>query len=254
MESVSNNNILGGKCTKTYPIPCFRCKGIFYHICKDGDDWVSFCGNQDCLNEDSNASKSIARDEYQKRVEKNDHGQSMTGAEKFNLGSSYKHACLSKWMADRVIQNIVNSWIKDYKPFLVLMGNPGTGKTYLSASILNLLFEKKEEVFYTTHRRFIEEIHKAIEEGKTQHSVIDRLSYKKYLIFDDLGSSKCTEWQNEMVLELIDRRYSNENKTLITTNLNKKQISDILGERTASRIFDKKNETLEFWAKDQRQN
>jgi DNA replication protein DnaC len=134
------------------------------------------------------------------------------------------------------------------------MGNPGTGKTYLSASILNLLFEKKEEVFYTTHRRFIEEIHKAIEEGKTQHSVIDRLSYKKYLIFDDLGSSKCTEWQNEMVLELIDRRYSNENKTLITTNLNKKQISDILGERTASRIFDKKNETLEFWAKDQRQN
>ncbi len=253
MENVSNNGIMGGKSTNNYPIPCIRCTGNFFHLCKDGDDWVSFCGNDKCFQEDCEASKAISREEHKRKIERNEYGQEMTGAEKFMMGSSYKNACLSKWLADRSVHNIVNSWIKDFKPFLVALGSKGTGKTFLSASILNLLFEKKEEVHYTTHRRFIEEIHRAIEEGKTQHSVIEKIASKKYLIIDDLGATRSTEWQQEMILDLIDRRYSNGDKTLITSNLNKKEINDILGERTSSRIFDHKNAYLEFWTTDKRQ-
>lgn len=254
MENVSNNNILGGKCTYEYPIPCSRCNGKFYHICRDGDDWVSFCGNEKCSKEISEASKAIAREEYVRRQEKNEYGVVITGAEKFMMGSDYKNACLARWTAPREFQSIASSWIKDLKPFLVVMGSKGVGKTFLSAAILNLLFEQKDEVYYTTHRRFIEEIQRGIEEGKTQHSIIDKISYKKYLIIDDLGAARCSDWQQEMILELIDRRYSNQDKTLITTNLNKNQISEVLGERTASRMFDYKNAKLEFWTKDKRQN
>lgn len=254
MENVSDNGIFGGLCTKDYPKPCIRCKGTFFHICEDGDDWVSFCGNLSCLKEDSDASKAIAREEYARKQEKNEYGVVVTGAEKFMMGSSYKNACLARWTAPRESQAIASTWIKDQKPFLVVMGSKGTGKTYLSAALLNLLFEQKNEVYYTTHRRFIEEIQRGIEDGKTQHSIIDKISYKKYLIIDDIGAAKCSEWQQEMLLELIDRRYSNQDKTLITTNLNMKQIGEVLGERTSSRMFDYKNAKLEFWSSDKRLN
>jgi DNA replication protein DnaC len=253
MENVLNSGF-GGKITHNYPIPCNRCKGTIFHVCLDGDDWVSFCGNETCLRSDSDASKAIARDEYAKKIERNENGQLMTGAEKFRMGSSYKHACLAKWLAPSQLQGIVNSWTKDYKPFLVVMGNPGTGKTYLSASILNLLFERKEDVFYTTHRRFIEEIHRAIESGKTQHSVVEKFADKKFLILDDLGSATCSDWQQEMILELIDRRYADKSKTLITTNLNNNDLKEVLGERTASRILDQRNALVNCWTTDKRQD
>lgn len=253
-ESMSQHPTLGGKIMNNYPYPCYRCKGTLFHICRDGDDWVSFCGNGDCMKEDSDASKEVAREEYRKRKEKNEFGQIMTGAEKFRLGSSYKHACLAKWIASQPAHDKVSAWLKNLRPFLMVLGNPGTGKTFLSASILNLLFDDKQEIYYTTHRRFIEEIHRAIEEGKSQHSVTDKISYKKYLIIDDLGAATCSDWQQEMLLELIDRRYSDGLKTLITTNLNRKTIVESLGERTSSRLFDQNNSILEFWGNDKRQD
>jgi DNA replication protein DnaC len=254
MENVSNNGIYGGLVCETYPIPCYRCSGKKFHLWRDGDDYICFCANDACLKEDSEASKEIDRIERAKRLERNEHGQIMTGAEKFRLGLSYKNACLAKWIAPKAYQSITNLWLTDRKSFLIVMGNPGTGKTFLSASVLNYLFEKKEEVFYTTHRRFIEEIHRAIEEGKTQHSVIDKMAYKKFLIIDDLASATCTEWQVEMLLELIDRRYSDKLKTLITTNLDKNGLKETLGGRTYSRLFDYNNQFLEFWTEDNRLN
>lgn len=253
-EFVSNKEKLGGLFTTKYPIPCDRCNGSNFHICNDGDDLVAFCANEKCLSDDCTISKEITREEYLKRQERNDHGQIMTGAEKFGMGSSYKHACLVKWVAPESLQKIVVSWFNDARPFLVVMGNPGTGKTFLSAAILNYLFEKKQEVCYTTHRRFIEEIHRALEDGKTQHSVIDKYSYKKYLIIDDLGAATCSEWQQEMLLELLDRRYSDRLKTLVTSNLNRDQIKSDFGIRTHSRLFDQKNAIFEVWGNDKRQD
>jgi len=168
------------------------------------------------------------------------------------LGIEYSYASLSKWIAPVYAHEYVLDWFSNDKPFLLIMGTTGIGKTYLSAAILNYLEEKNQNVFYTTHRRLIDGIHRSIEKGKPQMDPIDRISDLKYLILDDLGSATCTEWQQEMILELIDRRYSNNLKTLITTNLDEKKIQEKLGARTASRILDVKNSKISFWEPDNR--
>lgn len=175
-----------------------------------------------------------------------------TGAEKFHLGRAYHQATLAKWIGQPDQHEIVSKWLTNQKPFLTLLGSPGTGKTYLAAAILNYLFDKGQEIAYITHRRFIEEIHFAMQDGKTQHSVLPRYSEKKYLIFDDLGSATCTDWQQEMILELVDRRYSDKQKTLITSNFTKDDLRIKLGKRTASRLMDIQNEVMEFWSTDRR--
>lgn len=202
------------------------------------------------MKDDSEANKSKILKEFSNPKERNENGVIISGAEKFRLGFNYNNACLSSWRCPPQEQEKVSSWMKNAKPFLVMLGGCGTGKTYLCAAILNYYHEHDREIFYTTHRRFIEEIHRGIENGKTQHSVVNKMAEKECLILDDLGASQCTEWQQEMILELIDQRYSNARKTFITTNLTREEIKQRLGFRTESRIFDKNNQVINSWVED----
>lgn len=239
--------------TDEYPVQCPRCMKRSFYICKDADYNISFCAQKACMQDDSECSKSNDRERRLKEVPKNEYGISMTGAEFFNLGILFKNASLSKWISPEQYHQVVFDWMKGDYPFLVIMGNPGTGKTYLCSCVLNYLFESREEVFFTTHRRFISSIHNAIQADISQNVPIDKIAYKKYLIYDDLGSSAGTEWQKEVVLDLIDKRYSDRKKTLITTNLTKDEVYSSYGSRTASRLFDKRNKSLEMWTEDMRQ-
>lgn len=235
-------------------LKCKRCNKSEFTFCRDGDSYICFCLDSKCLKEDKEASKSKARQDKEKLVERNGMGIAMTGAEKFAVGMRYRTASVSSWVADQKHILSVYEWKSNEKPFLIITGRPGTGKTYAAAGILNYLFEKKFEVFFTTHRRFIQTLQEGIQDGNNQYFSIDKFSYKDFLIFDDLGSSTCSEWQKEMILELIDRRYSNKKKTLITTNFTKEEFSRFLGERTSSRILSSINEIIELPNEDRREN
>lgn len=62
-----------------------------------------------------------------------------------------------------------------------------------------------------------------------------------FLMFDDMGCCGFSEWRKEILLSLIDIRYESTLPTVITTNLNKKSVYESLGNRAASRIFDRSN-------------
>jgi DNA replication protein DnaC len=203
-----------------------------------------YCVVDNCLREDAKASAEIKR--TSKKQEK------QTGSEKFGMGRAFRNSHLAQWIASEADHRRVLDWITNDRLFITVLGHPGTGKSYLSAAILNFLYEAGREVAYVTHRKFIEEIHFAMQDGKTQHSVMPRYSEKEFLIIDDLGSATCTEWQQEMLLELIDRRYANKAKTVITSNFNKQELYKKLGDRTASRLLDKHNILIEIWTKDRR--
>ena len=229
----------------TTALQCPRCKKNEFSLLQEpfSHRYVCFCANLECTIAEKNIS--LEKGTYAQKLKK-------TGAEHFQVGRAYRNAVLSKWIGSQKHHEAVSSWITNKKPFLTILGAPGTGKTFLTAAILNRLFSLREEVAYVTHRRFIEEIHHAMQEGKTQHAIIPRYSDKKFLILDDLGSANCTDWQQEMILELIDRRYSNKDKTIITTNYSKEELKARLGARTASRLLSVDNEILEFWDIDRR--
>lgn len=215
--------------------------------CKDGESTIIFCMEKDCLKADSEASKAKRRERLEKEQARGPKGTIISGAENYRLGQLYANACLANWEASAAEMTKVTNWLKNDQPFLILQGVPGTGKTFLSAAILNWLFDAKYEVMYTTQRRFIEAIHQGMQKEETQHHTIGKFAFKHFLIFDDLGAGTNTEWQQEMILELIDIRYSRKSKTFFTTNLTEQQIENQLGYRTASRLFDKANVKIEFW-------
>lgn len=59
-----------------------------------------------------------------------------------------------------------------------------------------------------------------------------------FVIFDDMGAEKPTEWAQDQLYRLVDYRYSNEKSTMFTSNCSIKELEDRIGARTVSRIID----------------
>lgn len=168
------------------------------------------------------------------------------------MQSRFENACLAEWIAPEKHKNDVLNWMKNGKNFLVLLGFPGVGKTYFCAALLNYFWDQGLDVHYTISRHFFQKIQEAIRENGNQYYVIQNLAEKEILIIDDIGAGTNTEWQQEMLLELIDLRYNSQKPTVITSNLKYDEIKEILGARIYSRLRASENLMLGMWEKDRR--
>jgi len=136
--------------------------------------------------------------------------------------------------AFRVASGFAEEYTLNTRRGLYLFGHAGSGKTHLAAAIANALV-LKTEVRFVTAPELLLEIRKTFNtQGDT--GLLDKLSKTKLLIIDDLGSEKPTEWVQETLFVLIDRRYTHLLPTVITSNYSLDQLKERLGYRIASRI------------------
>ena len=67
--------------------------------------------------------------------------------------------------------------------------------------------------------------------------IIQRYSEADCLVLDDLGAEKTTDWSFSVLYLIIDNRYNNYKKTIITSNFALNQLAGKLGDdRIPSRI------------------
>ena len=166
---------------------------------------------------------------------------------KYGLGKRFENASLAKWHASKQDQLKVSAWVKCPENFLVSIGTPGTGKTFLCAALINHFVDQKKEVYYTNNRRFFEHIQAGMSKNIGQYESIQLFKEKEILIFDDLGASRNTDWQVEMILDLIDYRYENFLPTVFTSNYTSGEIEEIFSTRVMRRLFNEENKIIEVW-------
>ena len=196
-----------------------------------------FCGEGLCLKNDKDASLAIKHSKKES-TEKD-------AAREFGIGSNYTNACLASWITSESNQNITKNWVATPKDFLVYVGVPGSGKTYFSAALCNYIFAKNKQPRYIHIRDFLGNCKKTFDTpGENPLDYVKKVAAADFLVIDDLGSTMNTEWQQELILALIDIRYSNNAATCITTNLSPEQMTSMLGERVSRRLFDKQNKMI----------
>lgn len=71
------------------------------------------------------------------------------------------------------------------------------------------------------------------------------------VVWDDIGSKAGTEFEVSHLLNIIDYRISNNKTNMYTSNLNKEDLHQLLGDRLYSRIYNY-SECIEFKGKDKR--
>lgn len=70
----------------------------------------------------------------------------------------------------------------------------------------------------------------------TESELVEKYSEAEFLLLDDLGSEKVSEWSRQMFYLLLDRRHRNQLQTIITSNLSLDEISEKIDDRISSRI------------------
>lgn len=136
----------------------------------------------------------------------------------------------------------ISDWLKDPKYFIFFEGSTGIGKTYFCAALINFLYENKKECRYFTGRSLLEDIRIHIKQGEDYTYRVGEICDADFLFIDDLGSNLSqTDWQSEVIFEMLDKRYTSQLPTIITTNLNKKSLEALFSERATSRLYAKEN-------------
>lgn len=121
---------------------------------------------------------------------------------------------------------------------LLLWGPTGQGKTFLLNCIAAELIKSDVIVIYQTAY----EILKTIEDRKFKN--IDDDKYNLYfeadlLIVDDLGIEFVNSFTTSEIFNIINTRLLRGKKTLISTNLSPKELSETYTDRVFSRVFQK---------------
>jgi DNA replication protein DnaC len=187
----------------------------------------------------------------------------MSEEKKYPFAKEFIGAHLSKINQPFDVIKKLSYWTKDPKNLLYFSGNPGCGKTYFAAAFYNFLREKHESLSWNDKHhwgfRFISEyklfkqLREKISDGYDWESCLETICDIKYLILDDMGSSRLSEWQIDVLHTLIDLRVSNLQPTLITSNIYTKDLDNYFHPRVKSRICSSRNLIVEVNSEDKRQ-
>ena len=67
-------------------------------------------------------------------------------------------------------------------------------------------------------------------------SFLDRLAAVDLLHVDDVGAEQTSAWVLEQLYAIVNARYEDERSVIITTNLERDELAEQIGERTVSRL------------------
>lgn len=116
-------------------------------------------------------------------------------------------------------------------------GGIGTGKTYLLYAILRLLRARSSRARVINVPDFLSHLKTFYGKGEDgERAVRDELDIQAYLFIDDFGAENVTEWNTDIMYQLINMRYENKLRTFFASNLSLQQLAERSGDRIVSRI------------------
>ncbi|MCF6464736.1 ATP-binding protein [Clostridium sp. Cult2] len=141
-----------------------------------------------------------------------------------------------------ISEGFVNNFDENNEENLLFYGSTGLGKTFMCNCIAKALLDKNKMVIYQTAFRILEIIEKrrfGRDLDRFNHWDYDLLFQADLLIIDDLGTELSNAFTNAEIFNIVNTRLINNSKTVISTNLTPKEISDTYTDRVFSRVLER---------------
>lgn len=189
-----------------------------------------------------------------------------------NIPPNCEHASLDSFnlprdnpVANRALSSAMNGvrkFVNDFaphaeRPGLLLIGDPGAGKTHLAVAALRALIAKGHEGIFFDYQNLLDRIRASYNptSGAADREVYRAAMDTEILLLDDLGArSKVTEWVEDTITSIITYRCNNKKPLIATTNLemdekvaytsaggtavHHRTMAEMIGTRARSRLFE----------------
>ena len=129
-------------------------------------------------------------------------------------------------------KNIIERLSQFPKQDYFVWGTTGSGKTHAAIAV-----SRNDYYAQLVRMADIAREIRACEHALEEKAIIDKYAAMP-MVLDDLGSEKITEFVQNILYEIIDKRWRNMTTGLIiTSNYDLKQLTNIVGDRIVSRII-----------------
>lgn len=146
--------------------------------------------------------------------------------------------------AYKISMSFANNFDKIPPQNILLRGNAGTGKTYLSSCIGNAVLERGKTVYYQTAYKLCELLenikfgkYSTPEDMNSARSTVKYINDVDLLIIDDLGTEFATQFTSAALFDLLNTRLIKSKSTIISTNLDFTTMENMYSTRFTSRII-----------------
>lgn len=141
---------------------------------------------------------------------------------------------------DPAVFNAAEGFLAGRSEGIFVHGPTGTGKTHFGVAVLSEILSESEtgSARFVTVPSLLMEIRATFKDSSpcSEEDLIRRFAELDILVLDDLGAEKNTDWAMQTLYLIVDRRYSDMRRTIITSNLALDGIAERVGERIASRV------------------
>ncbi|MCS4310235.1 DNA replication protein DnaC [Pseudomonas sp. BIGb0381] len=136
----------------------------------------------------------------------------------------------------------------------MLLGTVGTGKTHLGTAMLQAVIRQHALAglvgLYATAGSIIRDVKATFgNRGRTEADVYADLIRPDLLVIDEVGVQHGTDFERQVLFEVINGRYEKIKPTIVVSNLGVTELRQYLGDRAVDRLRDKSGIVVVFrWA------
>jgi len=121
---------------------------------------------------------------------------------------------------------------------IALIGGRGSGKTQMAVECIRALARDGKVSNFCTAMSFFMRIKSTYRKDatETESDVIRELSNPSLLVIDEIARRSESEWENNLLFELLNRRYNDMLDTIVICNLPKDEFEASMGSSLVSRM------------------
>lgn len=130
----------------------------------------------------------------------------------------------------------------------IFCGKPGTGKTHLSIGIALAIMGTGKSAMFTTVQRIVRRMKETFRKDseESERDVLNMLTYPDLLIIDEIGVQFGSDFEKNLMFDILNERYEDRKPTLLLSNLTAQEVKAFLGERIYDRLREDGGQCVSF--------